>query len=122
MSVDDRSPETLKGIIRDRILPGTQIMSDCWRAYSGIGDEGFTHFTVNHSVNFVDPETGAHTQNIERAWVEVRKQLPKFGGRKVHYEGYLADVLFRRAYPDHADRLHQFWRYAADLYSGLPYP
>ena len=40
-------------------------MSDLWRAYDCLNDEGFQHLTVNRSLNFVDPDTGAHTQNIE---------------------------------------------------------
>ena len=28
--------------------------------------------TVNHSMNFVDPDTRIHTQNIEYIWREVR--------------------------------------------------
>lgn len=120
--VEDRTAETLMRIIRARIRPGTTVMSDCWRAYAGVGNDDFTHFTVNHSLNFVDPDTGAHTQNIERAWVEVRKNLPRFGRKSAHYEGYLADVRFRMAYPDHRDRIHAFWKMAAELYPGLQHP
>ena len=39
-------------------------MSDMWKAYDCLKDEGYTHLTVNHSLNF-DPDTGAHTQRIE---------------------------------------------------------
>lgn len=56
--VDDRTRETLLNIIKKWILPGTTIMSDMWRAYDCLNHEGFTHLTVNHSMNFVDPETG----------------------------------------------------------------
>ncbi len=40
---------------------GSVIYSDEWRAYSGISSvpgKNYTHKTVNHSVNFVDPVTG----------------------------------------------------------------
>ena len=28
----------------------------------------FEHLTIDHSYNFVDPNTEAHTQNIENLW------------------------------------------------------
>ena len=34
--------------------------------------EGYVHQKVNHSENFVDPQTGAHTQGMERAWLEAK--------------------------------------------------
>ncbi|KAK0051785.1 OTU domain-containing protein 4 [Biomphalaria pfeifferi] len=70
--VKDRTKETLLQIIKERILPGTTIMSDCWRSYNCLNSEGYRHLTVNHSYNFVNPETKAHTQHIERLWREVR--------------------------------------------------
>ena len=30
----------------------TTIYLDCWKAYSLLNSEGFSHLTVNHSVNF----------------------------------------------------------------------
>ena len=63
--VADRTANTLVSIISENILPGTTVISDCWKAYSSLNSEGFFHLTVNHSVNFVDPETGAHTNTIE---------------------------------------------------------
>ena len=62
--VERRDKDTLIPIIRAQILPGTCVMSDMWKAYDCLQDEGYNHLTVNHSLNFVDPDTGAHTQRI----------------------------------------------------------
>jgi len=72
VSVPDRSAATLVPIIKRFILPGTTILSDCWKAYSCLRDEGYLHETVNHSVEFVS-ETGAHTNGIESRWNAVKK-------------------------------------------------
>jgi len=115
--VKRRNTRTLMKLIKRHIRPGTTIMSDCWAAYRKLGtEEMFTHMTVNHSINFVDPDTGAHTQNIERSWREVRANIPKYGRRKVHFAGYLAEYLFKRKFPDFNIRIHEFYRAAAQLY------
>jgi len=64
--VPDRSSATLMSKIHQNIEKGTKIYSDCLRAYNPVQDNGYQHFTVNHSYNFVDLSTHAHTQNIER--------------------------------------------------------
>ena len=64
--VQDRTKKTLLKIIKERILPGTTIISDCWKSYDCLGDEGFQHLSVNHSLTFKDPITGAHTNKVKR--------------------------------------------------------
>ncbi|KYN02027.1 hypothetical protein ALC62_07140, partial [Cyphomyrmex costatus] len=56
--LEDRTEKTLLEIIKEWILPGTTIVSDCWKSYDCLNNEGFQHLTVNHSYNFVDPDTG----------------------------------------------------------------
>ena len=73
----DRTANTLISIIKEHILPGTTIYSDCWKAYNSLNSECFSHLTVNHSVNFVDPETGTHTNTIESTWRALKKSLPQ---------------------------------------------
>jgi hypothetical protein len=76
--VKDRTAETLKAIISDWIEPGTTVISDCWGAYSNLGSLGCTHRTVSHSINFVDPNTGAHTNTIESTWRRVKVFLGQY--------------------------------------------
>ena len=68
--VEDRTADTLLAIIQKWILPGSIIWSDCWKAYGKIPNlpEGYKHGTVNHSTNFVNPETGVCTNHIESDW------------------------------------------------------
>jgi len=66
--VTDRTVDTLVTIIKNWIEPGTRIISDCWAAYRTRSDEGYEHQTVNHSISFVNEETGAHTNTIEFTW------------------------------------------------------
>jgi hypothetical protein len=67
--VQQRDALTLLPIIQAHTAPGTTIHSDQWAAYSpGIA----AHNTVNHSLNFVDPVTGTHTQHIESYWSRAK--------------------------------------------------
>ena len=77
--VPDRTANTLIAIIKEHVLPGTTIYSDCWKAYSSPNKEGFSHLSVNQSINFVDPETGTQTNTIESTWRALKKSLPKNG-------------------------------------------
>ena len=88
-----RDKDTLLPIIRAHILPGTCVMSDIWKAYDCLKDEGFTHLTVNDSLNIVDLDTGAHTQRIENTCWGVKRSLPRTGTSKDPFESYIQDWL-----------------------------
>ena len=68
-------------------------MSDLWRAYDCLNDEGFQHLTVNRSLNFVDPDIGAHTQNIENTWWVAKRSLPQTGRSGDMFENYLLEFF-----------------------------
>ena len=56
---------------------GATIISDMWRGYNGFRALGFVHKTVNHKINFVDPNyITNHSNNIERIWRSLREWLP----------------------------------------------
>jgi len=99
VQVPDRTMTTLLNAILLNIKKGTTIYSDCWRAYnsSELEKAGFKHFTVNHSKNFVDPQSGAHTQSVERLWGSAKWQNKKHRGTARHHlKSYLAEFMWRQ--------------------------
>ena len=96
--VEDRSAETLIPIIKEFVLPGTTIISDCWKAYSSLSKEGYTHQTVNHSVEFVNKDSGACTNTIESTWHALKNSLPRSGTQKALYESYFSEYCIRKKY------------------------
>ena len=88
--VPNRSRATLEPIIRRHILEGSTVISDCWKAYDWMSEEGsgYTHLKVNHSETYKDPETGACTNTIEGKWNGMKQDIPdKFKG--AHLEMHL---------------------------------
>ena len=96
VAVPDRSADTLIPIIQKYVAPGSTIYSDCWGAYNKLGELGYKHLTVNHSVNFKDPTTGCHTNSIEGAWQKMKLSMPKLGIRQQMLQGYLFVYMWRR--------------------------
>ena len=81
--VRDRSRQTLTGHIRRHIRPRTPILTDEWRAYKGqLSQYGYSQYSVCHKRNFVDPDTGAHTQHIERAWQKYKLEIWRHRGSR----------------------------------------
>ena len=72
LNVPNRNTNTLAPVIGLMIQPGSIVTSDEWKAYNFLNSNGYIHFTVNHSTNFVDPITKAHTQRIESMWAAAK--------------------------------------------------
>lgn len=99
VQVPDRSARTLMAEIKKHIKQGTTIYSDSWRAYKtkDLEKAGFKHFNVNHKYNFVDPDTGANTQTVERLWGSAKWRNKRHRGTARHHlESYLVEFMWRK--------------------------
>ena len=96
--VPRRDAATLLPIIQRHVRPGTIIWSDEWAAYRRVQQlpSVSTHATVNHSLEFVNPVTGVHTQHVESYWNRVKTKFKRMKG--VHdtmLSSYLDEYMWR---------------------------
>ena len=77
-----RDADTLIPLIKNFGRLGTTIITDKWKSYVNLDAHGYVHLDVNHSRNFVDPETGAHTNTIEGTWTHAKHKALRRGGRR----------------------------------------
>ncbi|XP_049319291.1 uncharacterized protein LOC111188896 [Astyanax mexicanus] len=78
--VKRRTAAKLIPAIQKYVRCGTTVISDEWPAYKQLGQHGYIHYQVNHKRFFVHPQTGAHTQHIERAWRTFKNEVYRYRG------------------------------------------
>ena len=95
--IEDASRKTLHKFIEDVFHDGAdEIHTDEWSGYSGVGDEGTIHATVNHS----DGEWVSghvHTNTIENVWSLLKRSIIGSYHKvsKKHLEAYLQELEWR---------------------------
>jgi len=90
----------LEPIIRNNILLGTTTWSDQWAAYNNLQNLRYIHQTVNHSVHYVDPVTGVHTNNIEARWSACKASFKRrYGVAGELLPSYLDEHMWRVRHP-----------------------
>lgn len=93
VAIEDRSANTLITLIKKWITPGTTVISDWWKAYARLSDHDYNHLPINHSVNFVDPKTRAHTNTIETEWRHFKASLCTFN-HQMEYKDIIHVICF----------------------------
>ena len=77
-----------------------------WAAYNRVGQlpNVAGHSTVNHSVEFIDRQTGVHTNHIESYWNRVKIKFKRMKGcHQSHLPGYLDEFMWRERYGRNSD-------------------
>ncbi|KAL5515970.1 hypothetical protein EMCRGX_G001225 [Ephydatia muelleri] len=100
VEVARRDAATLLPIIAQHVRPGTTVYSDEWAAYHQLSTAtSNVHLTVNHSLHFVDPVTGAHTQGVESMWSSCKRMMREERAmNSLLFDTYLPEFMWRRKF------------------------
>lgn len=122
--VANRDKKTLLPLIMKYIKAGSTIISDGWASYKDVskiillatGEFCYTHQVVNHSKNFKDPLTGAHTNSVEGMWSHWK--APHKQGRGTHralLSTYMDQFIWFRRFGG-PDAFYHLWSQIASMY------
>jgi transposase-like protein len=97
VKVPNRNRETLFEVIENHVIPGSKVITDCWKGYSGLQDiNNYTHDTVNHSHYFKDPITNVHTNTIEGTWSGLKRKIPERNRTSKQVDLHIFEFIWRR--------------------------
>jgi transposase len=93
--VNNCSKEALLPIIQGKILEGSTIHTDGWKAYDSLLLNGYDHYRVFHSHNeFARGKN--HINGIESFWSFAKRRLAQFNGLATHtFYLHLKECEFR---------------------------
>lgn len=73
--IKKKDAKTLRKNIKKCVKKGSVIYTDCWKGYSKLETLRYTHKTVNHKLNYVDPITACHTNTIKGNWNGIKRNI-----------------------------------------------
>jgi transposase len=93
--VEDVSRNTLRQIIRTKVIPESVIYTDSFRSYDGLVLDGFKHYRINHQQAFATSRR-QHINGIENFWGYAKTKLKSYYGvSREHFYLYLEEMEFR---------------------------
>jgi len=96
--VKNCSRDELMPIIQGKILEGSTIHTDGWKAYDSLILNGYDHYRVYHSHNEF-ARGKCHVNGIESFWSFAKRRLNKFNGIASHkFNLHLKECEFRWNY------------------------
>jgi transposase len=106
----DVKADTLRGLIKEHVLPKSTVFTDDFRSYNGLDARGYMHHRINHSER-VYVAGDVHTNTIEGFWSLVKRGI---GGvyhsvGRDYLQTYFDEYSFR--YNRRFDEQPMFWSF-----------
>jgi transposase len=93
--VRDVARETLRKVVRTKVVPASVIYSDGFRSYDGLVLDGFRHYRINHETTFALDRKN-HINGIESFWSYAKTQLRRYHGiPSAKFYLYLKEIEYR---------------------------
>ena len=85
-------------------------------AYNNLDQIGYDHGTVNHTLHFVDPVTGVHTNGVEGMWQKSKSKFKSMYGatNRDMIPDYLAELMWSQRFGKTNHPFFNFWMQIAD--------
>ena len=91
-----------------------------WAAYNQLPNlaAGYQHGTVNHTLHFVDPNTGVCTNRVEAMWSRAKDKFKAGRGptNRDMIADYLAEFMWAQRFGEGSAFYHLWTQIARDLY------
>ncbi len=92
----DRTSDFILDVLREYVREGSLRWTDEFESYKCLPKNIYQHQSVNHKKNYVDPITGAHTQGVERSWVDSKSWYRSSRGNRTLLQSHLHETAWRR--------------------------
>lgn len=108
--VENCSKDQLMPVIQGKILEGSTIHTDGWKAYDGLILNGYDHYRVYHSKDEF-ARGKCHVNGIESFWSFAKRRLAKFNGlTDKKFFLHLKECEFRFNHRNSKDILNVLWK------------
>jgi transposase-like protein len=95
--VENRTESTIVEVLQRHVARGSTIWTDCFSSYKNLSRIfNIVHQTVNHSVEFVDRESGVNTNTVEGTNYALKNFVPPRNRTITHLENHLNEFVWRR--------------------------
>jgi len=84
--VPNVSAETLTGMVKEHVRPGSRTYTDQFRRYNSLLTNGYEHIKIDHNRHFANGR--AYINSIEGFWSYAKERLAKFHGVSPERENF----------------------------------